>query len=118
MIQGYRCPNCRSLIQLTGVLDFSAPAIQELYCPVCSQKWWVPSGFPGYRWSINKVIERFEPKTARIYVESPPEESQQSIWKDTRILQPLQEFGKSLYGMGMWLMAILVLIVIIGLLKR
>lgn len=68
--ESYRCPNCRSLIQVKGVPDATVGDLQDLYCPVCTQQWWfsswrqekrlwpLPITFPTtYKWYVEKVLE-------------------------------------------------------------
>lgn len=67
----YQCPHCTSLIQIKGVPDATVGGLQDLYCPVCQQMWWIsswrlekrlwplPITFPTtYKWYVEKVLKR------------------------------------------------------------
>jgi len=70
--ESYRCPVCRSLVQVKGIPDATVGDLQDLYCPVCTQQWWFSSWrerrlfiwellvpIPTtYKWYVEKVLER------------------------------------------------------------
>lgn len=112
MTQNFRCPRCRSLIRLVGNLDFFVPAIQELICPVCGQKWWVASGFPSYRWRTDKILKCFEPATPLIDTEKIPKEYQKPVLQ-FKLPEPFKEAGKGLYNISIWIVVVLILIFLI-----
>lgn len=82
----FRCPNCRSLIQIKGVPDATIGDLQDLYCPVCQQMWWLsswrqekrlwplPITFPTtYRWYVEKVLETGpQPIPKPVPIDRPP----------------------------------------------
>lgn len=113
MTKEFTCPRCRSVIQLIGSVDFNPVALQTLNCSVCGQKWWLASDWSilkgyGYKWSVGKILERHEPpeNTKPVPVPEPPDTK---IWSDFSIIEPLQNLGKGLYNIGIWIIAILIL---------
>jgi len=97
----YRCPNCRSLVQLKGVPDATLGGLQDLYCPVCTQQWWLSSWrlekrlWPlaitfktTYKWYAEKVLEIGpQPIPKPVSVDRPPAgggwpEVKKQVWLD------------------------------------
>lgn len=75
------CPVCRSQLRAVGYVDYSAPSVSQLICPVCGAPNFVPSTlnsglldtlFP-MRWTFLDVLVRNDPvKTwEQIKVEQP-----------------------------------------------
>lgn len=107
------CPNCRSVYEINGALDFGAKSIQVVNCPVCSQEKWIASGLWPQRWTIGNVIKREVVTTPPVII--PPPEDPAPVFSDFRL--PGQDqaaaLGQGLYKIGIWVVVVLVLIFLI-----
>ncbi len=79
------CPNCRSTFKLYDRIDISAPALQLIKCPVCTQEIWQPSGWVmPKRWEVGEVVNRYPkegtPPEPQIFESDMPKEAQKPVW--------------------------------------
>lgn len=93
------CPTCRSLIQIKGISDPGAYTLQSLYCPVCTQEWWIPGAreiwslvpvryglMPSFKnvvtftWQVEKILEKGPEPIPESY-EIPQKISQEKFWE-------------------------------------
>jgi ribosomal protein S27AE len=118
------CPRCRSVIQLNGQINFSAPALQSLDCPVCGQGWWLSSDFPlPKRWSIGKIITAYDTKSKPVLSNQQiPEDLQKSVYSDFQIIpdsitnavkNTVDNVTGSVKAIGIWIVVVLVLVLLI-----
>ncbi len=96
------CPFCRSTLKPIGNVDFNAPSISVINCPVCGYPNWIPSGYPiPYRYTALGIVNAVAPtKTwAEFKAEKPeiaanmektPTEASQSIYKDFSVTGALE----------------------------
>jgi len=114
------CPRCRSLLGLVGEIDYFAPSIQDLACPVCTQHIWVPSIPEGFivphKWLAFSVLTAQPIPSTPVTDLGPIPASEQASIVDKTIkddLNALGSFGKGLYNTGWWIIVVLILVVFI-----
>jgi len=117
MIENQICPNCRSTFEISGRLDFSAPSLQTIYCPVDNQAIWKASGLIPQRWSVGKIIDYVTPVSQPIPVTAPTDDS--PVWSHFEIpfQNQLGSLGQGLYKIGLWVVIVLVLVAVIKIKK-
>ena len=107
------CPNCRSVYEINGTLDFGAKSIQVVNCPVCSQEKWIASGLWPQHWTIGNIITRQEPTTPPQIIPEP--ENAKPVFSD--LIIPGQDqvtaIGQGIYKIGIWVVVVLALVFLI-----
>lgn len=112
MIQNEICPNCRSTYQISGRLDFGAPSLQVVNCPVCSQEKWIPSGIFPQRWVVGQVIDRQPVPGPAVPIPKPDDID--PVWDITIPGQDaIVAAGQGIYKIGIWIIVVLVLVILI-----
>lgn len=106
-------PSDRAVLEVSGYLDFSAPSIQKIFSPTNQQELWIDSGLPPVRWTTIKVIR--DPAEIK-----DPIEVSQDIPKSFEkpviqpfVPQPLKDIFSGIKNIGIWLVAVLILIFLI-----
>lgn len=101
------CPYCQSTLSPQGGIDFNAPAIIVLNCPVCGFPVWIPQDYPvPRRWTSLLVINARSPSiplsqfkaqnpTAYANLTQTPKEAapDQGIYKDFSITKPIGDLA-------------------------
>jgi len=109
-----QCPYCQSILEPQGNIDFQAPSISVVNCPVCGYPLWVPADFPiPHRWTGFRVINlqnpdkrwsdfvKANPQTAANLNAAPAEAADKGIYKDFSITKPIGELvGNVATGIG------------------
>lgn len=119
-----RCPYCRSLYTLDGSLNFSAPKIQIINCPVCKYPQNIATDFPlPVSWGNPKVVERNEPlmpwnefKLTNVAAQNLSKPLSPELTEPLYNLQApdwLKNIASGISGIGIWVIAVLVLIFLI-----
>jgi hypothetical protein len=116
------CPVCRSTLEPQGYVDFGAPRISIVPCPVCNAPIWIPSGWPlPKRWTSFKVIKRNQPV---IYWQNLKQEKP-GVAKEVETLseeqkKPIYEFSDLSQGIkkaSTWVIIILALVLAIKIVR-
>lgn len=117
MLHNEICPNCRSVYEVVGKLDFNANAISVCKCPVCTQEKWIPSGFPfPQSWTITgKVITRQPVTNPPVRLEAP--KNNKPVYVDFSLLGEATSVGDKITGtiknIGTWAVIMGVLVVLV-----
>jgi len=106
------CPNCRSTYSIKGTLDFGAPSLSVVTCPVCSQDKWIPSGLWPMRWVVGEVINR-QPIPGPPVPIPPPDQNGPVFDFEIPGQDAIVAAGRGLYNIGIWVVVVLVLIILI-----
>lgn len=108
------CPNCRSTYEVSGNLDFGAPALQSVNCPVCSQSKWLASGLWPQQWVVGKVLTRQPVLTSPQVIPPPADDTANWTFQWPELGQTaVANAGQGLYKIGIWVVVVLVLVVLI-----
>jgi hypothetical protein len=126
------CPVCRSSLRAIGNIDYSAPGISNLPCPVCGTPIYVPSVYrTGYldtlfpmRWTSLQVMIRVEPVAGGTWPEikeNNPEVAAnlektvdtKHIWSEYSLTQTFADILNSVKTPATAILTILIIIVIV-----
>lgn len=112
MANNIQCPVCQSILRPNGNVDFNAPALSVIICPVCGFPEWIPSGYPiPNKWTSLSVVnvgnanikwsdfKAANPTTAANLEQTPQEALPGSgIYKDFSITKPIGELIGNISG--------------------
>jgi len=115
MTQNEICPNCRSTFEINGALDFGAPALQAINCPVCGQQIWEASGLWPQQWTVGQVISaqtNYPPPTV---VTAPTGPDTQPVFSNLTLPggNLFNQVGQTFNNVGIWAVVVLVLVLLI-----